>query len=164
MRKIIHGLWLFALLFAPLAPLNLFAQGEHESPLHDEMEGMNHALRLVNRQYTDLTQKASTLALVAEMQKHAETAKTLVPPKAAKLTGDQQAQYLTTFHSDLDKLIAEIAALKQAIAADQADVAKAEIGKISQLKESSHKELGVGGGKHHGPPPGSPPPPSQPGQ
>ena len=142
------------LLIAPLAPLNLFAQDGHESPLHDEMEGMNHALRLVNRQYADLTQKTSTLALVAEMQKHAETAKTLAPPKAAKLTGDQQTQYLNSFHNDLDKLIVEIAALKQAITADQIDVAKAEIQKISQLKESSHKELGVGGGKHHGPPPG----------
>jgi len=162
MKKLVHSLWLFVLLSTPLAPLNLFAQGEHESPLHDEMEGMNHALRLVNRQYTDPAQKASTLALVAEMQKHAETAKTLVPPKAAKMTGDQQTQYLNSFHNDLDKLVAEIAALKQAITADQTDVAKAEIGKIGQLKESSHKELGVGGGKHHGPPPGSPPPP-QPG-
>lgn len=163
MKKIVRSLWLFVSLVTPLAPLNLFAQGGHESPLHDEMEGMNHALRLVNRQYTDPTQKASTLALVAEMQKHAQTAKTLVPPKAAKMTGDQQTQYLNSFHNDLDKLLAEIAALKQAITADQTDVAKAEIDKISHLKESSHKELGVEGGKHHGPPPGSPPPP-QPGQ
>jgi soluble cytochrome b562 len=164
MKKSIHSLWLFVLLITPFAPLNLLAQGEHESPLHDEMEGMNHALRLINRQYTDPAQKASTLALVAEMQKHAETAKTLTPPKAAKMSGDQQTQYLDTFHNDLDKLITEIAALKQAITADQADVAKAEIDKISQLKQSSHKELGVGGGKHSGPPPGSPPPPAPPGQ
>ena len=164
MKNIIRGLWLFALLTTPFAPLNLFAQGEHESPLHDEMEGMNHALRLVNRQYTDLTQKASTLALVAEMHKHAETAKTLTPPKAVKMTGDPQTQYLNSFHNDLDKLITEIAALKQAITADQTDVARAEIEKIGHLKESSHKELGVGGGKHHGPLPGSPPPPAPPGQ
>jgi soluble cytochrome b562 len=167
MKKSIHCLWLFVLLATPFASLKLFAQGEHESPLHDEMEAMGHALRLVNRQYADLTQKASTLALVAEMQKHAETAKTLVPPKAAKMTGDQQTQYLDTFHNDLDKLITEIAALKQAITADQTDVAKAEIEKIGQLKQSSHKELGVGGGKHNGPPPGSPqgsPPPAPPGQ
>src|ERR1017187_8410482 len=102
MREFIRSLWLFVLLTTPFAPLNLFAQGEHESPLHDEMEGMNHALRLVNRQYTDPTQKASTLALVAEMQKHAQTAKTLVPPKSAKMTGDQQTQYLNSFHNDLD--------------------------------------------------------------
>ena len=97
MKKIIRSLGLFVLLTTPLAPLNLFAQGDHESPLHDQMEGMNHALRLVNRQYTDLTQKASTLALVAEMQKHAETAKTLTPPKADKMSGRPANQYLSRF-------------------------------------------------------------------
>lgn len=163
MRKTIRCLWLFVLLVVTLTPLNLFAQGDHESPLHDEMEGMNHALRLVNRQYADPAQKASTLALIAEMEKHAQTAKTLTPSKAAKMSGDQQTQYLDAFHSDLDKLITEIGALKQAVTADQIEVARAEIEKISQLKESSHKQLGVGGGKHHGPPPGSPLPP-QPGQ
>jgi soluble cytochrome b562 len=162
MKKTVRYFCLLVLLAAPLLPISVFAQGDHDSPLHEEMEGMGHALRLINRQYADLTQKASTLALVAEMQKHAETAKTLTPPKAAKMTGDQQTQYLDTFHGDLDKLITEIAALKQAITADQTDVAKAEIEKIGQLKQSSHKELGVGGGKHNGPPPGSPPPGSPP--
>jgi hypothetical protein len=162
MNNFTRSLWLIALLATPLLPINGFAQGDHDSPLHEEMEGMNHALRLVNRQYADLTQKASTLALVAEMQKHAETARTLTPPKAAKMTGDQQTQYLDTFHNDLDKLITEIAALKQAITTDQTDIAKAEIEKIGRLKQSSHKELGVGGGKHNGPPPGSPPPGSPP--
>src|SRR5271169_2137669 len=123
MKKIIRGLWLIVLLTATLLPINVFAQGDHDSPLHEEMEGMNHALRLVNRQYTDPAQKVSTLALVAEMQKHAETARTLTPPKAARMSGDQQTQYLDTFHNDLDKLITEITALKQAITADQIDVA-----------------------------------------
>jgi hypothetical protein len=50
--------------------------------------------------------------------------------------------------------------LKQALTTDKTDAAKAEIDKIAQLKESSHKELGVGGGhKHGGPPP--PPAPEQ---
>ena len=36
-------------------------------------------------------------------------------------------------------------------------ITKAEIDKIAHLKESSHKELGVGGGDHkHGGPPPSP--------
>ena len=69
-----------------------------------------------------------------------------------------QAKYLDTFHKDLDALIKEIGLLKQAITAGTADATKAEIDKISQLKDSSHKELGVGGGahKHGGPPPPAP--------
>ncbi|HTS18667.1 MAG TPA: cytochrome b562 [Verrucomicrobiae bacterium] len=164
MKTIMDRVGLFALLAALLVPLNGFAESEKDSPLHAEMEAMNHAFRLVNRQYTDVSQKTSTLALVAEMQKHAETAKTLTPPKAAKLAGDPQTKYLDAFRNDLNKLIVEIKALNQAITADQVDLAKAEIQKIGQLKESSHKEMGVESGRHHGPPPGAPatPPPAPP--
>ena len=138
-----------------LIPWSAFAAGGHESPLHDEMEGINQDFRLVNRQYADATQKTSTLNFVADMLKHAQKARTLTPPKADKMTDADQTKYIDTFHSDLDALIKEIGALQQAITADKLDVAKSEIAKIGQLKDSSHKELGVGGGKHRGtPPPG----------
>ena len=140
-----------------LLPLRSFAEEGKDSPLHVEMEAMNRSLRLIKRQYADPAQKASTLGLVSTMQKHAETARTLTPPKSEKLTGDDQAKYLDSFHKDLDALLKEIGLLQQAIAADKTDAAKAEIDKIAQLKESSHKELGVGGGDHkHGGPPPSP--------
>ncbi len=139
-----------------LLPLRTFAQAGKDSPLHNEMEAINRSLRLINRQYADPAQKASTLELVATMQKHAETARTLTPPKSDKLAAADQTKYLDTFHKNLDALIKEIGLLKQAIAAGKTDAARAEIDKISQLKDSSHKELGVnmGGGKHRGPPPG----------
>ena len=146
----------FLVLLAPLVlSLNAFAAG-HESPLHDEMEGLNQDFRLVNRQYADPAQKASTLNFVADMQKHAQKARTLTPPKVDKMSGADQTKYVDAFHNDLDALIKEIGALQQAIAADKLDIAKTEIAKIAQLKDSSHKELGVnmGGGKHKGPPPG----------
>ena len=147
---------LVVLTLAFLLPLQTFAEGGKESPLHNEMEGINRSLRLINRQYTDPAQKASTLELVATMEKHAETARTLTPPKSQKLTGDDQAKYLDTFHKDLDALLKEIGLLKQAITAGKMDATKAEIDKISQLKDSSHKELGVGGGHKHGGPPPAP--------
>lgn len=152
---------LVALTITLLLPLRTFAQEKKESPLHTEMEAMNRSLRLINRQYTDLTLKTNTLDLVAQLQKHAETARTLTPPKADKLTGDDQTKYIDTFHKDLDALIKEIGLLKQAITTDKTDAAKAEIDKIKQLEESSHKELGVGQGRKHG---GPPPPASAPGQ
>jgi soluble cytochrome b562 len=148
---------LVILTLALLLPLRTFAEEGKDSPLHVEMEAINRSLRLINRQYADPAQKASTLELVATMQKHAETARTLTPPKAEKLTGDDQTKYVDTFHKDLDALLKEIGLLKQALTTDKTDAAKAEIDKIAQLKESSHKELGVGGGhKHGGPPPPAP--------
>ncbi len=156
MKTIFRRSTLFVLTLALLLPLRAMAQEKKESPLHNEMEAINRSLRLINRQYADLTQKAATLELVATMQKHAETARTLTPPKSEKLTGDDQTKYLDTFHKDIDALLKEIGLLKQAIATDKTDAAKAEIDKISNLKESSHKELGVGGGHKHGGPPPAP--------
>jgi hypothetical protein len=153
MKKMVERSNVFVVLFALLMPLRLFAA---DSPLRGEMDGINRSVRALNRQYTDPSKKASSLELVAALQKHAETAKTLPPPKANTGTAEEKTKYLDTFHKDLDKLLVEIAALKDAIAADKTDVAKAEIDKIGQLKASSHKELGVdlgGGGKRGGPPP-----------
>jgi soluble cytochrome b562 len=149
------------LVFALLLPLRTFAVDEHDSQLHEQMEAINHNFRLVSRQYTDPSQKTSTLEFVAAMQLHAEKARTLTPPKVDKLAGDEQTKYLDAFHKDLDALVKEIGALRLAIVADKLDVAKAEIDKIQQLKGSSHKELGVGGDHGHGgpPPPGAPPGP-----
>jgi hypothetical protein len=160
MKTILQRSALVVLTLTLLLPLSIFAQGGKDSPLHGEMEAMNRSLRLINRQYTDPAQKASTLELVATMQKHAATARTLTPPKADKLAGDDQAKYLDTFHKDLDAVIKEMGLLQQAIAADKTDAAKAEIDKIKQLEESSHKELGVGEGHKRG----GPPPPPAPGQ
>jgi soluble cytochrome b562 len=157
MKTTIRSSHILALLAPLILSLNAFAAGGRESPLHDEMEGINQDFRLVNRQYADPAQKASTLNFVADMQKHAQKARTFTPSKADKMSGADQANYIDAFHKDLDALIKEIGALQQAITADKLDVAKAEITKIGQLKDSSHKELGVnmgGGGKHRGPPPG----------
>jgi soluble cytochrome b562 len=156
MKKMIRSSCLVALLTAWFLPLNISGAEGPESLLHGEMETINHNFRLVNRQYGDPTQKASTLTLIAEMQKHAEKARTLTPPRTEKLAGADQTRYVDTFHKDLDALIKEMGALQHAVAADKVDVAKAEIDKIAQLKAVSHKELGVGDGrKRKG---GSPPP------
>jgi soluble cytochrome b562 len=155
MKIIFQRSALFVLTLILLLPLRAIAQEKKESPLHTEMEAINRSLRLINRQYADPAQKASTLDLVVTMEKHAETARTLTPPKSEKMAAEDQAKYLDTFHKDLDALIKEIGLLKQAITSDKTDAAKVEIDKIAHLKDSSHKELGVGGGghKHGGPPP-----------
>ena len=146
---------LFAMLLALLVPLRGFAAEGKDSPLSGEMDAINRSFRQLNRQYTDPAQKASSLELVAAMQKHATTARTFTPPKAAKMSGDEQAKYVATFHKHIDELLKELATLKDAIANDKADVAKAEVQKIAALKDSSHKDLGVelGGGRKRGSPP-----------
>ncbi len=151
---------IFVVLLGFLMPLSTFAAEGKESPLHDQMEAINRSFRQLNRQYADPAQKASSLELVAAMQSHVETAKTLMPPKAEKMSGDEQAKYAAKFHAHLDELSKELATLKDAIASGKTDVTKTEMDRIKQLKDSSHKDLGVDmhqgeGHKHRdSPPPG----------
>jgi len=151
--KIFRAWFVVSVLLLPLAG---FAEHGEESPLHGEMEAMNRAARQLGRQLGDPAQSASSLELVATLQKHAEKARTLTPPTVDKLTGDEKAKLLATFQSGLDALLKEIANLKDAIANGKPDAAKASFQKIKELKESNHKTLGVEsgpGGRRHGEPP-----------
>src|SRR5207302_8415605 len=118
----------------------------------------------------------ASVALVTEMQKSADKAKTMVPSKASKLPEAEKTKYMDTYKKDMDALNKELAALKEAVKAGENDKTKAELDKINQLKMSSHKELGVqmgppGGGRGPGgpgsrrpmgpPPEGAPPQPPQ---
>ncbi len=134
--------WVAVLLLGILALRPSWA-GEAESPVDDEMQALNAAVRKANRHYADAAKKDSTLTLVAEMQAHVEAAKKMSPSKAAKLAGAEKDKYVATYQKNLDDLLQDIAKLKAAVTAGQADVAKAQLDKIAQLKESSHKELGI---------------------
>lgn len=157
---------LMAALFTLTAPLsgqsqdqNLPRGGGHpseDSPVSHEMEGIGRSFRKLTRQYAEAAQKSSTLDLVAEMQKHVATAKTLTPSKAEKLSGDERKKYLAAFHTDLEELTNELTALKTALQAGQNDKVKIEIEKIAKLKSTSHRELGVGGGSKDRAPGGLP--------
>jgi ABC-type transporter MlaC component len=126
---------IFITLLSFFIPLSTYAAENKESPLHHQMEAINRSFRQLNRQYADLAQKASSLELVAATQQHVEKAKTLTPPKAEKMSGDDQAKYVAKFHAHLDELSKDLAALKDAIASDKADITKIEIDKIKQLKD-----------------------------
>jgi len=164
---------LFFTAFLAIAPITGRAQDpggpgrggpRDDTPVGKEMGGIGNDFRKLSRQYADPAQKAASLDLVSDMEKHVATAKTLEPSKAAKLTGDEKKKYLDTFHADLDELATVLADLKKAIDAGQNDAAKTEVDKIAHLKMTSHKELGVGGGGRRGPggPEGKPPMPPMP--
>ena len=152
-----------------LLPLSVLAQRGPESPVVKEMDGINRNIRTLNRQIADPAQKDSSLQLVDGIQKHIDAALKLTPPQVEKLEGDAKTKMLGTYQNDLNALTREVAALKQAVTDGKTDVARAELDKITKLRDSSHKELGVkmGGGRRRGPggpppeaggpPPGSPP-------
>ena len=117
--------------------------GEAESPVDDEMQALNSAIRKATRHYADPAKKESTLTLVAEMQQRVQAAQKLSPAKAAKLTGAEKDKYVAAYQKHLTALLQDIATLKDAVTAGNTEVAKVQLDKIGQLKESSHKELGI---------------------
>ena len=116
---------------------------EPKSPLGKEMVDMSRNFRKLRRQYADPAQKDSSLALVTAMQKNVETSKTLVPSQLEKIPEADKAKFTAAFQQHLDELAREYALLKDEIATGKADEAKAEMAKIGELKDKSHKELGV---------------------
>jgi soluble cytochrome b562 len=152
--KSIHSTRLCGVLLTLLVPWAALAAA---ASVHDEMEAINRTVRQLGRQIADPAQKASSLALVAEIEKHATTARSLTPSRVEKLDGAEKTKYIATFQKNLDALLRELGVLKDALAHDHFDVAKAELQKIGQLKNASHKELGVemgppGGGRKRGGP------------
>ncbi|MEA3187522.1 MAG: soluble cytochrome b562 [Chthoniobacter sp.] len=164
MKKMSFRSGLFATFTAFLMPLAGWAQGPAEqpqpspgrdrprggpregTPVGKQMEAVQSSFRKLNRQYADPAQKASSMELIATMQKGVETAKTLMPSKAEKLNGEEKKKYLDTFHKDLDELAQVLVALKDDMEAGDNAKTKADLDKIGQMKNTSHKELGVGGG------------------
>lgn len=147
----VHAASLLALLTF-LLPIRGFTQDEDDSPVTKEMEIVNRNFKKLGRQVADPAKKDSSLELVAGMQKAVENSKTLTPAKAEK--APDKAKFMATYNKDLDELSNTLVALKDAISADKADVAKAELDKIGKMKSSSHKELGVGGDRRRGRPGG----------
>ncbi len=71
-----------------LAPICAHAEDDDDdSPVANEMGTINRSFKKLNRQYADPAQKASSLELVAAIQKAVENSKTLTPSRAEKSCG-----------------------------------------------------------------------------
>jgi hypothetical protein len=159
MKKMIWRVALLGLLVS-LLPLQVFAAAAKD-PLHEEMEAINKAYRLLKRDYQNPAVASNTVArstaggasnavlatspttLVSAMLQHAQTAQKLNPLPAATLTADAQAKYLEVFHKDMDDLIKETEALKTAIENNRISDITSELDKIAVLQKSSYLELGL---------------------
>lgn len=142
MKRLLKPIAVAAFVFAALTSLPA-AEEEAKSPLGKQMETMNRSFRKVRRQYADPAQKDANLALIDGMLENVKTAKTLPPPGADRLAAEEREKYLATFQKQLDQLAKEYGALKEQIAAGNAEGAGAEIKKIGELRDQSHKDLGV---------------------
>lgn len=139
---------LFALFVGSFSvPVNLRAQEpekEERSPVEEEMKKIQRNVRRLNRQQADPAMKEASLELVAAMQKSADVLKTLAPSRPRQVPEAEFAKWTETYKQEIDKLIGELAVLKAAVEAGEAEATKASLSKINTLKNSGHKALNLG--------------------
>lgn len=110
------------------------------------MKSMNRALKALGAQISDPTKKAENLQLVNDLQRGAVTA------KGAKLGDDMlkkatdeaaKTEMAVKYRRDMIELMKVLLDIEEDLLDDQFAAAKSNLDKISEMREDSHKEMGV---------------------
>jgi soluble cytochrome b562 len=117
------------------------ADTEKKTDLEVRMDNMGRAYRKLKKQVADPTQNASSLALLATMQKAATEALDFTPAKAADLPQDQQAKFVDDFKAGLQGMQDEFTKLSDALTAGKNDDAVKIVAEIDALEKKDHKEF-----------------------
>ena len=107
--------------------------------LHEEMEAANRSLRALTRQIKDKSRNASSLTLIAEMQKHTLASKSMTPGGAATRPADEQPKYLTEYRQRIIQVLKTELDLEQQILEGKNDEAANTIKSLRQLEQQGHK-------------------------
>jgi len=130
-----------ALLLA-LSPLAASAQDkEKDTPLATEMKGMSKDFKQLKKQIADPTQKASSLDLLADIEKHVKAARELTPKNIDKVPEADRAAWMTDFKKQIDGLLAAYDKVQAAVSGDQFDQAKALLDDVLKLKREGHEKF-----------------------
>jgi len=111
------------------------------TPLEKEMKTMNRAFKQLKKQAADASQNASSLALVAQMEKAADAAAKLVPEKAADLPEKDKAALTASYQAKMKDFSAALAKLEAAFKAGDNAGATKLLGELGNLERADHKEF-----------------------
>ncbi len=117
------------------------AEGGGATPLEKEMKTMNKAFKQLKKQAADASQNASSLTLVAQMAKAADTATSLVPAKAADLPEKDRAAFTASYQAKLKDFSAALAKLEAAFKAGDNAGATKLLTDLGNLERADHKEF-----------------------
>ena len=114
---------------------------EHETELAHEMKGMSKDFKALKKQIDDPAQKASSLDLIADMEKHAKAARELTPANTAKVPEADKAKWMEDYKKQIDDLLAIYDKLQTAVSADKTADAKDIMTKALAAKRDGHEEF-----------------------
>ena len=120
----------------------LSAQGA-DTPLEVSMKHIAkayHQLTLDLKAPQDAS-KADYVALATTMKTEAQTARGLVPKKAAELPADQQATMVTDYQKSIDDFSAAIDVLIGDLQASQWDAANKQLATLKMQEDDGHKKF-----------------------
>jgi cytochrome c556 len=134
-------LFLTALLLAVVTCPLVRAEGGPATDLEKEMKTMGKAFKQLKKQAGEAAQNASSLALVAQMQKAAATAIALVPEKAGDLPEKDRAAFTDSYKAKMKEFTTELSKLEAAFKAGDNAAAAKQVADLNALERKDHKEF-----------------------
>jgi len=111
------------------------------TPLEKEMKTMNKAFKQLKKQVADASQNASSLTLVAQMEKAATASVALIPEKAADLPEKDRAAFTASYVAKMKDFSAALAKLEAAFKAGDNAGATKLLTDLGNLERADHKEF-----------------------
>jgi hypothetical protein len=105
------------------------------------MEGMGKAFKQIKAQAGDAGKNASTLELLAEMEKHTLAAKGMTPRGAATRPAEEKEKYLAEFRVDMANALRLELELEEVIADGENGKAAEAVQAIGNAMGEGHKEF-----------------------
>jgi soluble cytochrome b562 len=141
MIKQIASLARLALVSSASLCLVVNSHAELNTPLSKEMKTMGRNYKQLKGQIADASKKDSTLAMLGEMVKAAEKARTLDPKKTEEIPADKRGQFLADYQKAIDELIAGIHKVEAAIAAGNTKEAATLFASLNNMKRHGHERF-----------------------
>ena len=126
--------WCFGLLAISFAGMNSFAG----SDLSGTMKEMSSELKQIQKQVSDASQNASTIALCDQLSQSIVQAKTFTPKKVSDLPSEKQPSEQQAYGEKLDHLLETVGDMKADLEKNDNAAAQALMPDLLQTKSEGH--------------------------
>lgn len=133
--------FLAALLLALITYPLVRAEDGPTTDLEKEMKTMNKAFKQLKKQAGEAAQNASSLTLVALMEKAAVTSADLIPAKAADLPEKDRAEFTASYKASMKEFTEALAKLEAAFKAGDNAAAAKLVADLNNLQRADHKKF-----------------------
>ena len=131
---------LFACALSAVA-LSVSASAAESTPLEDQMEKLNKALKLVKRNLADASAKDANLAKIADAKAAIAEAKKLEPAMTKTIPAAQKEKFVADYRASIDETAKALDELKAAIEGGKSDEAAKIMEKLDLQKKEGHKKF-----------------------